>query len=75
MTTPAMRERLIGQMLTFAPDDTDHRAPEWATRAVDAILAELREPDDAMYKAVFDEWGECESAHFTAMIDAVREGK
>ena len=86
--TQTMRERLILAGLTSAHEQGARVAlgegqsfmlPNNAlvnmAKLLDAILAELREPDEAMCKAVFDKWGECEADHFTAMIDAVREWK
>ncbi len=91
MTHP-MRERLIaktvaelGDLPTTMPPPNDRMALD-STRPlrviaeglVDALLAELRVPDEAMVTAGIqaDPWtGEPVAREFTAMIDAVKEGK
>jgi hypothetical protein len=97
MNTPTMRERLCRAACVAAGLDPDRKyksssddpanAPfEYAWqefgKEVDAILDELREPDEAMREEAlisqFDfaqDGSEAVVRAFTAMIDSIREGK
>jgi hypothetical protein len=88
-----MREKLIARVwecgypdFPLDPDQTDEMGSNWAEEIVDAILAELREPDEGMHEA----GAEIITAGamlgpgkplptlrnaFTAMIDHIRSGK
>lgn len=87
--TQTMRERLIAKLYEALPTEgRPYREDHGIVLAgghvvslagmVDVILAELREPDEAMRQIGRDYDGignEPALAGFTAMIDAVREGR
>lgn len=74
-----MRDRLIAKASLYLEDSVETRAPHHHAEAmVDTILAELRDLDtETIWAAIspldMDEtWN---PDHFTAIIDAVRQGK
>ncbi len=80
---PTMRERLIRRVEGLRGLGASNEGfattvrcldDEGAAKVVDAILAELREPDEEMSEAGWNAHGETPE-RFTAMIDAIREPK
>ncbi len=64
-----MRQRLIQTVMAAEPQFTITRA----AHIVDAILAELRTPDEAMLAAGFHPFEfQTEAECFTAMIEAIK---
>lgn len=69
--TKTMLGRLI-EAATKAPRAVGHR--QHMENVIDAILAELREPDEGMYAAACATMSDDPETILAAMIDHVREG-